>query len=346
MIILISHIFLFFQFLIQITCNYFPPSNTLIISPLTQKIFTLSGPTQGTTYSIKYINPDSIVSKFEIDEQLGIIDRSLSLYNKESLISHFNKSETGVLFDLHLMTVVLASLDIFVKSNHKFDITCKPLSEIWGFNNTSKLIRPSSKLITSTLKFVGSHNLKLTKDSLLKKNKFIKIDCDGIAQGYSVDILFNFLKNKGLSNFIIEIGGEVRSSGSNYENKSWIVGLENPASLVDGNFLVNKIVHITNKAITTSGSYRKYKKIEDQYFGHIIDPIKGIPVNNGIISVTVIADDAMTADAWDNAFMVLGIKDSFELIKSMPNIGVNFIYRDKQGNISDTCNSYFRKFVE
>ena len=311
-----------------------------------EKIYYLFGQTQGTTYSIKYIYSDSIVSKNEIEEQLNFIDQSLSLYNNQSLISSFNKSKRGVICDTHLKNVVSASLDIYDKSKHRFDITCKPLSEIWGFNNISKILHPSSQLINQTLSIIGSHNIYFRGDSLIKKNPFIKIDCDGIAQGYSVDILSNFIQNKGISNFIVEIGGEVRSAGTNFENKPWTVGIENPDASIDDIFLLNNIVEISNKAITTSGSYRKYKKIGNQYFSHIIDPVKGRPVNNGIIAVTVIAEDAMTADGWDNAFMVLGIKDSFKLLESLSDMGVNFIYRDKQGNIADTCNTYFKKFSQ
>lgn len=346
MIVLLSYIFFFLQYLAHSPTTFLSLSTNSPTKLPSQSIYILFGQTQGTTYSIKYISTDSVVSKNEIEEQLTFIDQSLSLYNSQSLISSFNKSKKGIISDNHLKKVVSASLEIFDKSKHRFDITCKPLSEIWGFNNTSKILSPSSKLIYQTLRLVGSHNIHFKGDSLIKTNPFIKIDCDGIAQGYSVDILFNFLRNIGLSNFIVEIGGEVRSSGYNQDSKPWSVGLENPASSIDDIFLVNDIVEISNKAITTSGSYRKYKKIGNQYFSHIIDPVKGRPVNNGIIAVTVIAEDAMTADGWDNAFMVLGIKDSFKLLESMPDMGVNFIYRDKQGNVTDTCNTYFKNFLK
>jgi thiamine biosynthesis lipoprotein len=110
--------------------------------------------------------------------------------------------------------------------------------------------------------------------------------------------------------------------------------------------MVTKVVNISNKAITTSGNYRKYKKLGNLYFSHIIDPIQGRPVNNGIISVTVIADDAITADALDNAFMVMGIEKSFQLIQVLPSVGFFITYKNTSGMIVDTANNYFKTYLK
>jgi thiamine biosynthesis lipoprotein len=145
---------------------------------------------------------------------------------------------------------------------------------------------------------------------------------------------------------MVELGGEIRTAGFNLSQLPWVIGIENPNLNYDNEYMVTKKVAISNNAITTSGSYRKFKKIGEHYFSHIIDPIQGHPVNNGVISVSVIAKDAITADALDNAFMVLGIQKSFELQKNMPNVGIFFLYQKKDGTIADTANAVFKSYLK
>lgn len=305
----------------------------------------IEGNAQGTTYLIKYLHPDSIVSKSDIDSCFRSIDSSLSLYKDYSTISTFNKSIHGIKYTSHFYNVVSKAIDFYFSTAGSFDITCKPLSSLWGFGNNNN-IPPSPIDILKTLKYVGSNRIFFSNDSLIKKIQGIQLDCDGIAQGYSVDVLYSFLFNKGLSNFMIEIGGEVRSLGYNSKKEPWAIGIETYSNLVSDDFFVDKIVLISNKAITTSGNYRKFKKLGNKYFSHIIDPLVGKPVNNGIISVSVIADDAITADALDNAFMVMGIKESFKYVDTCKNIGFFITYKNNDGIISDTANAYFKNYLK
>jgi thiamine biosynthesis lipoprotein len=310
-----------------------------------QKSFVLEGNAQGTTYTIKYISSDSIVVKSEIDSLLNRIDQSLSLYNSQSLISLFNKSAVGIKYDHHLFNVVSHAIQTYGLSKGAFDITCKPLSLLWGFGKEANSLPSKEKIITALLS-VGSNKLIFRNDSLIKLLPNVLIDCDGIAQGYSVDVIFDFLHHKGLSNFMVELGGEIRTAGFNLSQLPWVIGIENPNLNYDNEYMVTKKVAISNNAITTSGSYRKFKKIGEHYFSHIIDPIQGHPVNNGVISVSVIAKDAITADALDNAFMVLGIQKSFELQKNMPNVGIFILYQKKDGTIADTANAVFKSYLK
>ncbi len=311
----------------------------------TQKSFVLDGNAQGTTYTIKYISTDSVLAKFEIDSILNGIDQSLSLYNPHSLISLFNKSTIGIKFDQHLFNVVSRAIQTYRISEGAFDITCKPLSLLWGFGKEANSL-PSKEKITSALLSVGSNKLIFRNDSLIKLLPNVLIDCDGIAQGYSVDVLFEFMLHKGLSNFIVELGGEIRTAGFNLNNLPWVIGIENPNLSYDNEFMVTEKVALSCKAITTSGSYRKFKKIGNQYFSHIIDPVQGHPVNNGIISVSVIANDAITADALDNAFMVMGIEKSFAFQKNIRDVGFFILYQKKDGTIADTSNAFFKSYLK
>jgi thiamine biosynthesis lipoprotein len=171
------------------------------------------------------------------------------------------------------------------------------------------------------------------------------IDLDGIAQGYTVDLLSNFLIEKGVKHFIVELGGEIRTSGSKPDGSLWSVGIEGPMDNAQQGTIIDRELTISGKAITTSGSYRKFIMIGDRYFSHIINPKTGYPSNNGLISVTVIANDAITADALDNSFMVMGLKKTFRLLHTMPDIGVYMVYKKANGSIADTSNSVFKNYI-
>jgi thiamine biosynthesis lipoprotein len=309
------------------------------------KSYTIAGQAQGTTYLIKYLHSDSVIHKNQVDSVFSSLDSSLSLYKNYSAISSFNQHARGVKYNAHLFNVVQKSIYFYKLSNRTFDITCKPLSSLWGFGK-DKFEIPNSSLIKKTLKNIGSEKLAFFQDSLIKTISSLKIDCDGIGQGYSVDVFYEFLLSKGIRNFMIEIGGEIRTQGFNEKGEAWTVGIEDPSQFLNNNFLVTKVVNISNKAITTSGNYRKYKKLGNLYFSHIIDPIQGSPVNNGVISVTVIADDAITADALDNAFMVMGIQKSFQLSQSLPSVGFYITYKNTSGMIVDTASSYFKTYFK
>lgn len=315
-----------------------------LILPI-EKSFSISGFAQGTTYSIKYIKSDSIISKTEIDSILDAIDTSLSLYTPTSLISIFNASKKGVIVDDHMKKVVERSVEFNLFSKGYFDITSKPLSDLWGFGFTPVNNAPTEKQIKHILHFVGANMIYFKNDSLLKRSPNTQIDCNGIAQGYSVDVLCDFLKAKKLDNFIVELGGEIKTSGSNISGKPWLVGIENPSNFNGNDFLIDKKIAVSNFAVTSSGSYRKFKKYGTKYVTHIINPLTGNPMNNEIISVTVIAENAMQADALDNVFALLGIHDSFELLKQLPETGLYILYKHPNGEVRDTSNQFFKEHL-
>jgi len=335
--------FIQFFLLIVFSCISLSSSRKLNCpNPNTEKSFRISGFAQGTTYSIKYLYPDSIIRKFEIDSILKSIDTSLSLYLPTSRISIFNTSTKGVIVDHHMKNVVEKSIEINVLSKGYFDITSKPLSDIWGFGQKSVNNPPTEKQMKNILQHVGVNMLYFKADTLLKRNPKTEIDCNGIAQGYSVDVLCDFLIEKNIKNFIVELGGEIKTSGNNEMGMPWVVGIENPNSNYDQAYLIDKKIAISNLAITTSGSYRKFKKFGTKYVTHIINPLTGKPMESKIISVTVIAENAMQADALDNVFALLGIQDSFELLKQLPETGLYIVYKHPSGEVRDTSNQFFK----
>jgi thiamine biosynthesis lipoprotein len=308
----------------------------------TKKIYTLSGYAQGTSFNIRYAADSNLISKEEINQVLQVLDSSLSLYKPFSLITQFNFSKSGIQTDKHLASVVKKAHEISDETNGAFDITIKPLLSLWGFHQQNQSQIPRIEKIKATKMHVGYQKLSWNGTMLSKNDPFVQLDCDGIAQGYSVDQLAALFNDKGINDYQIELGGEVFVKGKMPDDQFWKTRLD---MLSASSQLNEKLLMLDNEAITTSGSFSKFSKLGNTYFGHIIDPEKGRPVQNGIISVSVIARDATTADALDNAFMVMGIDKSMHYALDKTKIGLYIIYRTPQGSLKDTANPYFRSKI-
>ncbi|MGI8582732.1 MAG: FAD:protein FMN transferase [Chitinophagaceae bacterium] len=304
----------------------------------------ITGNAQGTSYQITYIHNEEVVTKNQVDSILNKIDSSLSLYKSYSLINRFNNSSGGCKVEDHFIKVVKRSIQTFEETDGDFDITVKPLVQAWGFGVNAINSMPDSADIIELKKCTGSGNLRIEKNELRKTKSCVQIDCNGIAQGYSVDVIADFLEKNKIKNYLVELGGEIRVKGKNQHEKQWTVGIERPGD--DADFLpVERIIYLDNGGITTSGSYRKFFTKGSKNYSHIINPVTGYPVDNGMISVTVIANDAITADAYDNAFMVMGIKKSFEYLAHRKDMEAFFVYKKNDGIINDTATKGFYNYL-
>lgn len=309
------------------------------------KTFTLTGNAQGTSYQIRYRAAEGLVSSAEVAHLFSKIDLSLSLYNPESLISQFNRLDKEIMSDEYLSAVVQKSLSICAQSNGAFDITVKPLVDLWGFGPRSGKKIPSKKEIRKALSHVGCGQVFMKGSALVKKHKGVQIDCNGIAQGYSVDLLADLLEKKGINNYLIELGGEIRLLGLNQEELPWSVGIEGPEINESGNFILSRRIRPLKGAVTTSGSYRNYFMKGEKQYSHIINPSTGYPVDNGMISATIIAADAITADALDNICMVLGPMASIKFLEKFTNVDAYLVYKKKDGQLADTSTTGFSKYL-
>jgi FAD:protein FMN transferase len=304
------------------------------------RAYHLQGSAQGTTYHITYFSPDSLVSAEEVGIVFSELDSSLSLYKSYSLINKFNNSDKGIKVDTHLTTVVQKSLLVYQDTKGEFEITVKPLVQAWGFGAVKSQIKLDSAGIKNILKCVGSSKLSFRKDSLIKQVPCVEIDLNGIAQGYSVDFLGEYLSQKGITDYMVEVGGEVVVKGINrVSNLPFKIGIETPDDR--DNLPLKKIVYLQSGALTTSGNYRKYRYSEGRKISHLINPKTGFSVDNEMISVTVWAKDAITADAYDNAFMGMGLKKTLEYLKKRKDIGAYLIYWKTDGSIADTSTIAF-----
>jgi thiamine biosynthesis lipoprotein len=234
-------------------------------------------------------------------------------------------------------------MKIAKESDGAFDITVGALSDLWGFGPVPHQQVPRKREIKKRLHVTGSRYISVRDDMLVALEKGVKIDCNGIAQGYSVDVVAAFLQARGIDRMMVELGGEIRVSGKHPDKDYWTIGIESPGAIAGDWYPVEKMIRLNDAAVTTSGDYRKFFTAGGKTFGHVIDPRQGRPVNNGIISVTVIAGDAITADAWDNAFFVMGIENSLEAIRNKPGIEAYMIYKNKEGAIRDTATTGFQK---
>lgn len=305
------------------------------------------GQAQGTTYQIIYYAEDSVATKGQIDSILDKLDSSLSLYKPYSLINQFNHSDSGIAVDEHFLNVVKRSMITFQETSGIFDITVHPLVQAWGFgvNKIEKL--PDSGTIQSLKKCVDANFLQVSGVKVVKRRPCIKIDLNGIAQGYSVDVLADFLDRQGLHHYMVELGGEIRVKGRRQPgNEMMKIGIEAPGDDEFERTILQKIISVDEGAITTSGNYRRYYESEGKKVTHLIDPQTGYPVNNELISITVYAKDAITADAIDNALMVMGLKKAIDFVERRSDIAAHFVYRTKSGSVKDTMSKAFYKLVQ
>lgn len=279
----------------------------------------LSGPTMGTTYTVKIAaapaGVDSHAVRVAIDEVLARIDRGMSGYRGDSEVSRFNASAGTGWFDVSadLATVVRAALEVSEQSRGAFDITVAPLVNAWGFGTTQPAATsPDDATIAAIRARTGYQKLHVRTDppALRKDVADLSIDLNGIAPGYAVDLLARRLLSMHIENFMIDIGGEVRARGRNVSGEPWRVAVERP---VDSEPTPYAIVQLDNMSVTTSGEYRHYYSRDGRRYSHTIDPRTGRPVEHDLASVVVIGQASMAIDAWATAFNVLGAQAGYEL---------------------------------
>jgi len=305
----------------------------------------ITGFTQGTSYSITYLCSKKRNYQQEIEQLLADFDTSLSTYNKFSVISGIN-SNTSNKADDYLKTVFIRAQEISELTYGAFDITVGPLVNAWGFGLAKKEQITQHK-IDSILSFVGYKKVWIENDRILKADPRIKIDMNAIAQGYAVDVVARFLDEKNIQNYLVEIGGEVKTKGLNPHNEAWKIGIDKP---IDNNIIpgenMQAIVHLSNKSLATSGNYRRFYEQDGVKYSHTINPKTGYPVNHSLLCVTVIANDCMTADAYATAFMVLGLEKSIDLIEQHPELEAYFIYSDAEGNFGVKLTPGIEEIIE
>ena len=287
----------------------------------------------GTEYHITYQSSEDLGTGF--DEQLTKVDKSLSMFNKNSTISKINRNET-VNLDKDPMFVEVFNLahKVSESTDGFFDITVAPLVNEWGFG-FKKGVEPTQYVIDSLLKLTDYRKVQLAESSsgttLRKANPHAMLDCSAIAKGFGVDVVARFLDKKGVPNYLIEIGGEIRAKGHNAKGTKWTIGVSNPTDSHNVTDDIAITLSLTDCSLATSGNYRNFYYKNGKKYAHTIDPHTGYPVQHSILSSTVIAPTCAEADAYATSFMVMGLQKAQKVLSAHPQLKALFIYTDESG---------------
>ena len=284
----------------------------------------------GTVYHVTYqYNRDL---KDEIEAELNKVDNSLSPFNSQSVITAVNQNKNPEVNEMFSDVFNLAE-QVSQETDGAFDITVAPMVNLWGFG-FKKGISPSKQKIDSLRQIVGYKKVSLRDGHVIKADKRIMLDCSAIAKGYGSDVVARYLRSKGITNFMIEIGGEIVTSGKSEKRLPWKIGVTKPTDdSLNTNQELETVLNVTDKAMATSGNYRNFYYKGGKKYAHTIDPKTGYPVQHSLLSSTVLASNCATADAYATAFMVLGIDKAKVVLQKHPELMAYFIYAGPDGKM-------------
>jgi len=288
-----------------------------------------SGLIFGTTYHVTYQYDEDLQT--EVVAKLKEVDAALSMFNEQSTISKINNNQAVKPGKMFLDVFQLAQ-QISQDTQGAFDITVAPLVNIWGFGFKHGQ-EPTKHAIDSLRQFVGYQKVSYDGKTIQKQDPRIMLDCSAIAKGYGTDVVARLMDEKGVKNYLVEIGGEVVTRGISEKRVPWKIGVTKPTddSLHIGNEL-QTVLNVTDKAMATSGNYRNFYYKGGRKYAHTIDPKTGRPVQHNILSATVLCNQCAKADAYATAFMVMGLDKAREVLERNPDLMVYFIYDDKGQN--------------
>ena len=300
-----------------------------------ENVYYIRGEAQGTTYGITYIAHKPI-EKTAVDSILKVIDLSMSTYIDNSLISKINKGE-HLPIDPHFEKVLSASMDIYSESEGVFDPSIGQLINAWGFGKKENHIPPTQKQIDSLLALTGMdkvHVATTPKGTFVEKdNPNIQLNFNAIAQGYTSDVIADYFLSKQITNFIVEVGGEIVIHGRNtLKGKSWTIGIDNPLQKPDEDREIVATVELTDCGLATSGNYRKLwtDSLTGQKYVHTLNPKTGRPQPSNLLSATVIAPSAMLADGYATTLMALGgIEKAKDFLAQHKELKAVLLYSDE-----------------
>lgn len=292
----------------------------------------LNGLIFGTFYEITYSAKGNDNYQKQLDNIFDEVNKSMSNYQSDSDISKVNRHKLDVV-DSYFVEVFTAAKKIYYQTDGIFDPTIGKLVNAWNFGSEQYKTKPDSLKIDSLMQYVGFDKIRLKNNVLIKNDPKPYIDFNAIAKGYAVDLIAEFLDSKTVDNYMINIGGELRTKGINIDKQSgWTVGIENPN--FDGTKSYDKVFVLKNSAMATTGTYRKFKLDEKgNRYAHIINTKTGYPTRTKILSVSVIAENCMMADGYATAFQAMGIEKVKEFLSAHPELKVCIIFENNNKKI-------------
>lgn len=288
------------------------------------QLVSIRGVVFGTYYSILYYDDDGRLFQEEIEALFEEINRSMSFYDPNSLLSRINRQEESRV-DEHFRIVFRRAQEISQETGGAFDATVFPLVSAWGFGpgDGREMSREEQD---SILDFVGYEKVWLDDDHIMKADARVQLDFNAIAKGYAADVAGDFLASRGVETYMVEIGGDLVARGMKPDGSHWRIGLEIPAASATAEQEWNYFVEIKDRGLATSGDYRRYYIQDGRRLSHTISPFDGEPVTHNLMSASVFAEDAMSADAYATAFMVMGLEKSIRFVEERDDLEAYLIF--------------------
>lgn len=302
------------------------------------------GEAMGTTYNVKYFTKGKLDITEDIDALFAAIYESMSTYIPNSDISRINAGDSTVVVDHMFEEVFNISKEVYELSEGDFDPTVGVLVNAWGFGPGDSM-QMNARKVDSLLQFVGFDKVRLTAEGKIEKsNPEIQFDFNAVAKGYAIDQLGLLLDKKGIKNYLIEVGGEILTKGTNLGSaKRWTVGVDNPTNQSYRGSAA--VITLKDKALASSGNYRKFRvdaKTGEKYV-HTIDPKTGYTKNSSVLATTVLANDCATADAIATAFMVMDLDETKAYLKNQDIVDSFIIYLNEKGETESYMTPGFKE---
>ena len=283
----------------------------------------------GTIYHITYQHDEDLEA--ELVAKMQEVDSALSMFNEKSIISRINRNEKNQPNEMFINVFQLAQ-QVSADTYGAFDITVAPLVNAWGFG-FKKSEMPSQKTVDSLRAIIGYNKVRFDGKHVIKRDSRVTLDCSAIAKGYAVDVVAQLLDDKNVTNYMVEIGGEIATRGISEKRLPWKIGVTKPTDdpTQEGGEL-QTIINVTDKCMATSGNYRNFYYKDGKRYAHTIDPKTGYPVQHNILSATVLCNKCARADAYATAFMVMGLDSAQKVLERSPDLMAYLIYDEKGEN--------------
>ncbi len=305
------------------------------------------GTTQGSYYSIIYFDEQNRDFSREFDSIFKEIEGTLSLWDENSIIRRVNRNDTTVVLNQIFIDNFNYAMRAAELSDGYFDPTVGPLVQAWGFHYKEGM-EMTPEIVDSLKQLVGYRKIKIENGKVIKENPNMTLDFNAVAQGYTTDVIGDFLLSKNVDDFLVDVGGEILARGRKPNGELWKVGIEKPADNKDSERIVQEIVELDNRSIVTSGNYRKYVERGGKRYSHSLNPKTGYPAENRLLSATIIAENTAWADCLASICMLVGLEKAIDIICPIPSIGVEayFIYLDDNGEVKTSKHGEYGTWVE
>ena len=310
---------------------------------------TVTGYTLGTPFHIKYLSKGGKDYRLQLDSIYKGIVHSMSTYEKGSDIDRVNKGDTTVVVDQLFKDVYYSSKKIWEESDGMFDPTIGIMVNAWGFGPKTTINSLDKSEIKKLMITVGFEKTRILTNGIFQKDyKDTQIDFNAIAKGYTLDRVAVFLDSKGVKNYMIEIGGEIVVKGKKLDGSLWRIGIDDPDQENGGERVLTAIIDITDKAMATSGNYRKFRldSLTGEKFVHTINAKTGMATRSNMLSASVMAKNCTLADGYATTFMAMGLEKTKEFLKKHPELDAYLIYSDDEGKWQTYMTKQFKVALE